>query len=100
MGALGILAPGIPDRVILAPVIQVPTELEKQVVVIYAGTNGYLDQIAVDQVKRYERELLDWIAQHQPETFSAILETGALAPEVEQKLKDGLTQFNEEFANG
>src|SRR5512142_2894752 len=37
----------------------VPMPVEKQVVSLYAGTNGYLDELPVDQIQRYERELLE-----------------------------------------
>ena len=37
----------------------VPMPVEKQVVSLFAGTNGYLDEIPLDQVRRYERELLE-----------------------------------------
>jgi F-type H+-transporting ATPase subunit alpha len=75
-----------------------PMPVERQVVIIYAGTNGYLDEIAVDDVRQYEVKLLAWLDEQHPEIFSEIRDSGKLPPELETKLKSALVQFNAELA--
>jgi F-type H+-transporting ATPase subunit alpha len=56
-----------------------PLPVEEQVVVIYAGTRGYLDPIAVEDVRRFENELLDWFRTRNSEILQAIKSTGNIA---------------------
>jgi len=50
----------------------VPVQVEKQVVAIYLGTNGYLDNIDIANVKRYEKEILEFIEMKYNQVFDAI----------------------------
>ena len=72
-----------------------PLRVEEQVVLLYAGTNGYLDGIPVDDVKRYEAELLQWFPTRHGDVLDAIRTTGDI-PDVaafEQALQDFTDQF-------
>jgi F-type H+-transporting ATPase subunit alpha len=53
-----------------------PMPVEEQVVSLYAGTNGYLDPIPVEDVPRYERELLEWMRSRHGGILDAIKSSG------------------------
>jgi len=55
-----------------------PMAVEEQIVSIYAGTNGYLDDIPVSDVKRFEVELLDFIRTRHTDMLNTIRNTGAM----------------------
>ena len=74
-----------------------PMPVEQQVAIIYAGTQGLVDEVAVDQVGTYEREMFPWLRDTHPDVLREIRETGDLSPAVEQKLKKALSQFGKEF---
>src|SRR5690606_16964483 len=58
-----------------------PMPVEEQVVSLYAGTNGYLDPIPVEDVPRFEAELLDWFRARHADVLEAI-RTGGDIPDV------------------
>jgi F-type H+-transporting ATPase subunit alpha len=66
-----------------------------QVVSIYAGTNGYLDDIEVRDVRRFEDELLDYMHTRKGEFMSTIGNSGAVPSddELEQAVKDFKASF-------
>jgi F-type H+-transporting ATPase subunit alpha len=72
-----------------------PMPVQEQVVSIYAGTRGYLDPIPVEDVRRFEAELLDWMRTRYPEQLDTIAKTGNFAdPEAfETAIKEFATQF-------
>lgn len=74
---------------------QIP--VEKQVVSIYTATKGYLDDIPVEDVKRYEKELLTYMDNQQNEVLADIRETKDLAKETEEKLKKAIEDFKKTF---
>ena len=73
-----------------------PYSVEKQVVSFFAVTNGYLDDIAVENVNRFENELIKEL-----ETTTSILDEikdkKALDKELETKLKDAISAFKKNF---
>ncbi len=75
-----------------------PLAVEEQVVVIYAGTRGYLDTVDVAKIGRYQDELLSRIKTASPELLEGIRTSKALSPELEAKLKDVLADFGKTFA--
>jgi F-type H+-transporting ATPase subunit alpha len=75
----------------------VPMPVEKQVVSIYAGTNGYLDELPVDQIQRFERELLEMMEIKHNEVLCAIAEKKDLDNTIIEKLKAILKEFTESF---
>jgi F-type H+-transporting ATPase subunit alpha len=75
-----------------------PLAVEEQVVVIYAGTRGYLDTVDVAKIGRYQDELLSKIKSSAPELLEGIRTTKTLSPELEAKLKDVLADFGKTFA--
>src|SRR5438477_3788486 len=56
-----------------------PMPVEEQVVSIYAGTNGYLDPITVEDVRRFENELIEWFRSRHRDLLDGIAKTGNLA---------------------
>ncbi len=72
-----------------------PMPVQEQVVVLYAGTRGYLDKVPIEDVKRFEGDLIDWFkARHSP-LLDAIRNSGKL--DDEDALKAALQDFADEF---
>jgi F-type H+-transporting ATPase subunit alpha len=74
-----------------------PVAVEDQVIAIFAGTQGYLDDIPVADVKRFERELLDYVHSRKPEVPRTIVETGDLSEETTVALKEAIEDFKRTF---
>ncbi len=75
-----------------------PLAMEQQVCLIYAGTKGYVDQIAVADVRRYEAQLLQALDTTGAGILSAIRDTGKLDDATENQLKALLDDFTGTFA--
>jgi F-type H+-transporting ATPase subunit alpha len=74
-----------------------PVPLEKQVIIIYAGTNGYLDAVPIDNVREYELAMLEYMEIEHPEIGHAIATTKELSDETEGKLIAALQTFNRQW---
>jgi F-type H+/Na+-transporting ATPase subunit alpha len=74
-----------------------PMSVERQVMSIYAVTNGYLDPFPVEDAKRFEEELLAHVDSRHPEIGRHIAENGDLPDELEAKLKQALEDFSKGF---
>jgi F-type H+-transporting ATPase subunit alpha len=77
-----------------------PLPVERQVVSVWAGTGGYLDDVPVADVARFESELLDFIARSHGGIYDAIRETGDLSDDAAVKLKDAVDEFRRGFQTG
>ena len=75
-----------------------PLPFEEQVVSIFAGTNGYIDGIAVNDVVRYEAALLADMRANHADILAAIRDTKDLGDDTKAKLKGALDQFAKTFA--
>lgn len=75
----------------------VPLAVESQIVLIYAATNGYLDQYPESALGRYESEVFDFISNNYTELLEAIKTQKELTEEIEKKLQEALTKFKERF---
>ena len=75
-----------------------PYPVQDQVVVIYAGVNGYLDGIEINDVTRFERSLLDDIHANGGDILDSIRQSKDLTEETEEKLKSYLDGFVKSFA--
>ena len=60
-----------------------PLPVEKQVAIIYALTHGYLDDIAVNDIERFEEEMYTWFDENAKEILTSIRETGQLPEEAD-----------------
>ncbi len=74
-----------------------PMPVERQVVVIYAVTNGYVDKIPVERVGLWERELLEFFGSQKSDLLEAVRTEKALSEELEARLKEALEEFNNRF---
>ncbi len=77
-----------------------PLHVVDQVIIIYAGANGFLDKVPLDQVRRYEDELHEYMRDNQGPFRDAMIESGALDEETEEELKRILAEFSEAFVEG
>jgi F-type H+-transporting ATPase subunit alpha len=75
-----------------------PFPVEEQVVSIYAGTRGYLDKLAVNQIGRFETQLLQTLRASHKEILDGIRKEKALTPDLESKLKAVLETVIKSFA--
>jgi len=75
----------------------VPEPFERQIAVIFAGTNGVLDKIPVSVLNRFEKEMLDYLEMKYPDILPAIAEEKVLSDELREKLLNAVTRFAENF---
>jgi F-type H+-transporting ATPase subunit alpha len=75
-----------------------PMKVEEQVVVIYAGVNGYLDPIKVSDVGRFEAELLRYMRAEHPDILDSIRDKKEITKETGDKLKAAVDKFAKAFA--
>jgi len=75
----------------------VPVPVEKQIVIIYAGVNGYLDDIPVDRVCQFEADILQFIEGNYPEIYRKIREEKILSKGTEAALKKAIEEFKITF---
>jgi F-type H+-transporting ATPase subunit alpha len=76
-----------------------PMPVEKQVVAIYAGTNGYLDEIPAGEVGRCEQEFLNMMDLKHADFLLEIARTKQLTDDITARLKDILASFMAAFKN-
>ncbi len=75
----------------------VPLPVEKQVVVIYAATRGYVDKLAISQIADYERGLCDFVEKKYASLFETLRTKKTLDDETETTLKKALDEFSAAF---
>jgi F-type H+/Na+-transporting ATPase subunit alpha len=75
----------------------VPSPVEKQITVIYAATQGYLDTLPVDAIQRFERELYAFIEAQAPEVLRTLAEKREITPDVQAMLDAALGEFKKAF---
>ena len=71
----------------------VPMAWEKQVAVIYAGVNGYLDDIAVDRIEEFEKKFLEHLENMHSDLLKSIYKSRELSEKDEDKLKKAIEEF-------
>jgi F-type H+-transporting ATPase subunit alpha len=74
-----------------------PLPVEKQILIIYAGTSGFVDDLPVSALKKYEQELYTFIELKQPDIYADILKKRELDAELRAKINKALEQFKENF---
>ena len=74
-----------------------PLKVEEQVVSIYSGVNGYLDNFDNSKIKDFENKLLDEIKSNAPDILNSIRDTGKLEGKTEESLKNMLDKMKENF---
>lgn len=76
-----------------------PLKVEEQVVSIFCGVKGYLDNIELSKIKNFESQLLSQIKSDSPEILSNISSTGKLDEANEAKLRTFIEKFKSKFEN-
>jgi F-type H+-transporting ATPase subunit alpha len=77
-----------------------PLPVEKEVLVIFAGTSGYLDGIDVSEVERFQRDLVAFADTHSAALLNKIATRKAIDDEIREGLKKTLSEFKERFTAG
>jgi F-type H+-transporting ATPase subunit alpha len=74
-----------------------PMSLSQEVVVLFAGTRGFIDKYDVEKVRVYEEQLLSFIESKHADIMQEIEEKKIISPELEKKMKDVMTAFDSVF---
>lgn len=74
-----------------------PMPLEEQIIVLYAGTQGFLDDIPVDAIRSFEHAIIGYIRSEKPELRDEIREKNALDEELKNRLNEAITSFKTTF---
>jgi F-type H+-transporting ATPase subunit alpha len=74
-----------------------PMPVEEQVIVIFAGVNGYLDDIPVHECSRFEAQLLEYIRSYNPSVLEQIRKKKELTPQIEEELRRSIEESKERF---
>ncbi len=74
-----------------------PIPVEKQIVAIYAGTNGYLDDLPVEAVRKFEKQLYTYLDTQRPDILKEIKEKKALDEDLRKKIDEALKDFKSKF---
>src|SRR3954447_22973238 len=74
-----------------------PFPVEHEIISIWAGTTGQLDDIPVGDVRRFEAEFLPWIKRHRSDTYTAIESTNNLTDDQIESLRSGVAEFKDLF---
>ena len=92
------LARGVRLRELLKQPQGSPKSVEEQVAVIYAGTNGYLDELEVSVVPEFLKGLIDYINVKDTTFIKMVKESKKLAPEAEELLKTAIDKVKQEMS--
>jgi len=74
-----------------------PMPVEEQVIAIFAGINGLLDDLDIKVVSRFEREMLAYMKQNNADILATIKSEGKLSDETSEKIKQAVAKFKEEI---
>jgi F-type H+/Na+-transporting ATPase subunit alpha len=74
-----------------------PMPVEEQVISIWAVSNGFMDDLAVEDVRRFEAELLDHMRTRHADLGEAIVSSGALGDELVEKLRKAIADYKSAF---
>jgi len=74
-----------------------PMSLGEEVVVLFAGSRGFIDKVDVEKVLVYEQQLLSYVKSKHPDILKEIDEKQIISPDLEKKMKEMLTAFESVF---
>jgi F-type H+/Na+-transporting ATPase subunit alpha len=74
-----------------------PFSVERQVVSVWAGTTGQLDEVPVADIRRFEKEFLDYVEHRHKGIYDAITSSGQLSDETVQSLEQAIGDFKKTF---
>jgi len=74
-----------------------PMSLGQEIVVLFAGTRGFIDKYDVEKVRVYEEQLLSFVETKHADILKEIEDKKIISPELEKKMKEVLTNFDSVF---
>jgi F-type H+/Na+-transporting ATPase subunit alpha len=74
-----------------------PMSVTDQVMILYAGTRGYVDKVPQKQVPAWEKQFLTFMREQRSDLRNQLKKEGKITPEIEQKLKAAITDFQPQF---
>jgi F-type H+-transporting ATPase subunit alpha len=74
-----------------------PMSLAQQVLVLFAGTRGFIDKYDVEKVRIYEQQLLSFVESKYQDIMKEIDDKKIISPDLEKKMKDVMTEFDSVF---
>jgi len=77
-----------------------PMPVADQVLAIYAGVNGFLDDVPVDKVQQFESDLLHYVQQHHPDLKKEVVSISKIDDKVGARLKEILATFKQKMGYG
>ena len=75
-----------------------PRSVEDQIMIIYAGTSGVLDDVAAENVGRFLEEMIPYVHTHAEDVMAEILERKKLDDDLKDRMRAALNQFKDQFA--
>ncbi|MFH1645421.1 MAG: F0F1 ATP synthase subunit alpha [Candidatus Omnitrophota bacterium] len=77
-----------------------PMDLSEQVIILYAGVKGYIDDVAVEFVSRFEEELLLYMKKNYQNILDEIEHLGSISEELNEKISEAVAKFKGKFISG
>jgi F-type H+-transporting ATPase subunit alpha len=74
-----------------------PSSVQNQVAILFAGINGFLDDIPVKSIQKFENEYLNFLSVNRPEILNEIVEKKAISDDLSNKMKQALADFKKQF---
>jgi len=74
-----------------------PFPMQEEVVSVWSGTTGKLDDVPVEDIRRFERDFLDQLKRDKPEVLDSIASTGALSDDTTRLLENAIESFKRTF---
>lgn len=74
-----------------------PFSTEDEIVAIWAGSNGKMDDVPVADIRRFEREMLDTLHREHKSLLTSIVEGGKMSDDTIQSLSDAVDSFKKQF---
>ena len=71
--------------------------MEEQVISIYSGVNGYLDKVSIENISKFETDLMNLIKSSHKDILKSIRDEKALTDATEEKLKKAIEEFLKTF---
>ncbi len=75
----------------------VPIPVEKQIMILFAGTTGLLDEVPVEEIKQFEQEMFRFMDNNYPRIAQTIKETADLTDDIESELRSAVEEFKKSF---
>jgi len=77
-----------------------PMHVTDQILVIYAGTRGFLDKVPVNQIRKWEEDFLAYVQTEKKDLWQKITDEKKLSDEIKTQIEETLTTFNQRFVKG